>query len=106
MNDMSITCSNSLPDLLCSEDSGVLSGESPECSSSEIHSFASTEEESIAGFIEDERNFVPGFDYLTRFQSHGLDASAREESVGWILKVRDICHPYLNLKSEAVRFLL
>jgi len=31
---------------------------------------------------------VPGFDYLSRFQSQSLDASAREESVAWILKVK------------------
>ncbi|KAK2636396.1 hypothetical protein Ddye_031188 [Dipteronia dyeriana] len=84
---MSVTWSNSFPDLLCGEDSGVFSGESPECSSSDLDSLASTEE-SIAGFIEDETNFVPGFDYLTLFQTQSLDASAREQSVAWILKVQ------------------
>ncbi|KAK7307200.1 hypothetical protein VNO77_40038 [Canavalia gladiata] len=87
---MSVSCSNCLPDsyLLCGEDSsGILSGESPECSS-DIDSSSPSEEESIAGFIEDEHNFVPGFDYLSRFQSRSLDASAREESVAWILKVQ------------------
>ncbi|XP_021908776.1 cyclin-D1-1 [Carica papaya] len=83
---MSISCSDCFTDLLCAEDSGVFSDESPGCSS-EIDSSASSEE-SIAGFIEDERHFVPGFDYLSRFQSQSLDASAREESVAWILKVQ------------------
>ncbi|OAY61536.1 cyclin-D1-1 [Manihot esculenta] len=84
---MSLPCSDCFTDLLCSEDSsGIFSGESPECSS-DLESPACIEE-SIASFIEDERNFVPGFDYLSRFQSRSLDASAREESVAWILKVQ------------------
>ncbi|KAJ7953672.1 Cyclin-D1-1 [Quillaja saponaria] len=86
---MSVSCSEyfSDSDLLCGEDtSGILSGDSPECSS-DIDSSRSTEE-SIASFIEDEHNFVPGFDYLSRFQSHSLESSAREESVAWILKVQ------------------
>ncbi|OIV93092.1 hypothetical protein TanjilG_20754 [Lupinus angustifolius] len=80
--------------LLCSEDtSGIISGESSELSSSDIDLSpptlsSSEEEESIAGFIENERNFVPGFDYLSRLQSPSLDASARKESVEWILKVQ------------------
>jgi cyclin D1/2/4 len=79
--------SDCLSDLLCGEDSSdIFSGESPECSSDlESHDFV--EESSIAGFIEDERNFVPGYDYFSRFQSQSLDASAREQSVAWILKV-------------------
>ncbi|GKV50477.1 hypothetical protein SLEP1_g57178 [Rubroshorea leprosula] len=83
---MSVSCS----DLLCGEDSADLfSGQSPQCSS-EFDSSACIEESSIASFIEGERNFVPGFDYLARFQSQSLDASAREESVAfaWILKVK------------------
>ena len=85
---MSVSCSDRLTDLLCDEDSHeIFSGESPACAS-ELDSPASCiEESSIASFIEDERNFVPGFDYLARFQSQSLDASAREESVAWILKV-------------------
>ncbi|RYR09788.1 cyclin-D1-1 isoform X2 [Arachis ipaensis] len=93
---MSISCSDffSDSDLFCAEDtSGILSEESPESASS-FSDFDSLspplppmeEEESIAGFLEDEQNFVPGFEYLSRFQSHSLDASAREESVAWILK--------------------
>lgn len=73
-------------DLLCGEDSGVLSGSSPEYSS-DIESPACSEE-SIAWFIEDERNFVPGFDYVAMVRSQSLDASAREVSVTWILKVQ------------------
>ncbi|KAJ9172083.1 hypothetical protein P3X46_015369 [Hevea brasiliensis] len=84
---MSLPCSDCFTDLLCSEDSSeIFSGESPECSS-DLESPACIEE-SIASFIEDERNFVPGFDYLSRFLSRSLDASAREKSVAWILKVQ------------------
>ncbi|KAF2564607.1 hypothetical protein F2Q70_00015827, partial [Brassica cretica] len=72
-------------DLLCGEDSSdVFSGESTaDISSEEIDSWP---EESIASCIEDERHFVPGLDYLSRFHSQSLDASAREDSVSWILK--------------------
>ncbi|XP_019445494.1 PREDICTED: cyclin-D1-1 [Lupinus angustifolius] len=94
---MSLSCPDRFSDsnLLCSEDtSGVISGESPEFSSSNIDSLppplspSSEEDESIAAFIEDERNFVLGLDYLSRFQSRSLDDSARKESVAWILKVQ------------------
>ncbi|CAL5338364.1 unnamed protein product [Camellia sinensis] len=71
-------------DLLCGEDSSeILSDDSPECYYLESPADI---EESIAGFIEDERNYVPGIDYLERFQSQPLDASARARSVAWILK--------------------
>ncbi|KAF5449802.1 hypothetical protein F2P56_030214 [Juglans regia] len=83
---MSLSCSDCMSDLLCGEGSGFLSGESPECSS-DVDSQACSVE-SINEFIEYERNFVPGFDYLARFRSQSLDASAREESVAWILKVQ------------------
>ncbi|GMP58077.1 hypothetical protein CsSME_00021882 [Camellia sinensis var. sinensis] len=73
-------------DLLCGEDSSeILSDDSPECYYLESPADI---EESIAGFIEDERNYVPGIDYLVRFQSQPLDASARARSVAWILKVQ------------------
>ncbi|KAL1327628.1 hypothetical protein HN51_037636 [Arachis hypogaea] len=81
-------------DLLCCEDSsGILSTqhspESPSSSSSSSSSSLSSSwtEESIACFMEHERNFVPGLEYLSRFQSRSLDANAREQSVAWILKV-------------------
>ncbi|XP_050872546.1 cyclin-D1-1 isoform X1 [Lathyrus oleraceus] len=80
-------------DLLCGEDtSEILTGDSTEYSSdldssSPSSSLFAEEEESIAIFIDHERKFVPGFDYLSRFQSCSLDANAREESVAWILKV-------------------
>lgn len=80
-----VSCTDLFSDLLCSEDSGNLSGELPECSS-DLESPADIEE-SIAGFIEEERKYVPGIDYAERIQSQSLDASAREESVAWILKV-------------------
>lgn len=98
---MSLSYSDRFSDLLCGEDSSILSGDLPECSS-DLESPTDIEE-SIAGFIEDERNFVPGFDYLARFRSHSLDASAREESVAWILKVRFsesdhlFPHPFANV---------
>lgn len=72
-------------DLLCGEDSSdVFSDESTaDISSEEVDSWP---EESIASCIEEERHFVPGLDYLSRFHSQSLDASAREDSVSWILK--------------------
>ncbi|KAK4271307.1 hypothetical protein QN277_020018 [Acacia crassicarpa] len=41
-------------------------------------------EESIAGFIKEEHNFVPGFNYFSRFQTDLLDVSVRIESIAWI----------------------
>ncbi|KAE8698893.1 Cyclin-D1-1 [Hibiscus syriacus] len=82
---MSVSCSDRFTDLLCGEDSDEVFS----VDSSELESPASCiEESSIACFIEHERNFVPGCDYLARFQSQSLDASAREEAVAWILKVQ------------------
>ncbi|KAF5940141.1 hypothetical protein HYC85_021308 [Camellia sinensis] len=84
----SVSCSDDcFSDLLCGEDSEILLRDLPECSSSDLESPADTEE-SIAGFMEDERNYVPGIDYIERFQSQSSDASAREHSVAWILKVQ------------------
>ncbi|KAI7999101.1 Cyclin-D1-1 [Camellia lanceoleosa] len=84
----SVSCSDDcFSDLLCGEDSEILLTDLPECSSSDLESPADTEE-SIAGFMEDERNYVPGIDYIERFQSQSSDASAREQSVAWILKVQ------------------
>lgn len=91
---MSVSCSDCFSDLLCGEDSDTVftnggGGEdSPECSSSDIESQFVDFDESIAGLIEDERYFVPGFDYFERFQSQSLIAVAREDSVAWILKVQ------------------
>ncbi|PKI56222.1 hypothetical protein CRG98_023417 [Punica granatum] len=85
---MSIMYSDCLSDLLCEEDSGgILSGDPPSPDSSSDLESPAFVEESIAELIEDEKDFVPGFDYLARFRSQLLDASAREESVAWILKV-------------------
>ncbi|XP_016548114.1 cyclin-D1-1 isoform X2 [Capsicum annuum] len=83
--------SDCFSDLLCGEDSDTVfsnGGEDlPECSSSDIESqFTGDIDESIASLIEDERNFVPGFDYIDKFESQSLSAVAREESVAWILK--------------------
>jgi cyclin D1/2/4 len=88
---MSLSCISDC-DLLCGEEtSGVDSTEYSsdlDSSSPSLSLFAEEEdEESIAVFIEHERNFVTGFDYFSRFQSHSLAANAREESIAWILKV-------------------
>lgn len=84
---MSLSCSDCFSDLLCGEDSGILSGDDqPECSYD--FEYCTDFDDSIAEFIEQERKFVPGIDYVERFQSQVLDASAREESVAWILKVQ------------------
>lgn len=76
------------PDLLCCEDSEILSQDLPECSS-DLESPADIEE-SIARFIEDERKYVP----RKRTHSQSVDSSARQASVAWILKVY---HKYLIL---------
>ncbi|KAF8399310.1 hypothetical protein HHK36_015175 [Tetracentron sinense] len=82
---MSLSYSDCFSDLLCTEDSGILARNFQDYSS-DIE-FPADIEESIAGFLEDEGNYVPEFDYPSRFLSRSLDASAREESVAWILKV-------------------
>ncbi|KAM7269121.1 hypothetical protein ACFE04_024618 [Oxalis oulophora] len=73
---------NCYSDLLCGEDSdcvfSITDDESTDCSSFDLDS-----PESVTGFMEDERRFVTGVDYLD-----SLDASAREQSVAWILKVQ------------------
>ncbi|XP_010272025.1 PREDICTED: cyclin-D1-1-like isoform X2 [Nelumbo nucifera] len=81
---MSLSYSDCSSDLLCCEDAGVLDGDLSDYSQ-DIEYPADTEE-SIAGFIEDERDYMTGCDYTARFQSRSLDASARQESVEWILK--------------------
>lgn len=87
---MSVSYSDCFSDLLCGEDSGtIFSGDDqPECSS-EIESRMPPEglEESITGLIQHEGEYVPGRDYVERFQSQSLDASARAASIAWILKV-------------------
>ncbi|KAK1413782.1 hypothetical protein QVD17_35565 [Tagetes erecta] len=81
---MSLSSSDCFSDLLCGEDSGILSGDDlPECSS-DCFDF----DDSISELVVQERKFVPGIDYVERFQSQALDASAREEAVAWILKVQ------------------
>ncbi|CAN8235819.1 unnamed protein product [Cochlearia groenlandica] len=69
-------------DLFCGEDSGE---STVDFSTEEVDSWP---EDSIACCIEDERHFVPGLDYLSRFESQSLDASVREDAVTWILKVQ------------------
>ncbi|GMH31140.1 hypothetical protein Nepgr_032983 [Nepenthes gracilis] len=84
---MSLSYSECFPDLLCDEDSDVLSGGvSPGCSS-ELET-TTLIEESVAGLIEDERNYAPGGGYLSQFRFHSLDVPSRAQSVAWMLKVR------------------
>ncbi|CAH9142294.1 unnamed protein product [Cuscuta epithymum] len=92
---MPVPSSDCFSDLLCGEDSGsIFSGgieEAPEVSSSENTQPPPPEadlDESIAGLINDERNFVPGVDYAERFSSQSLIAAARDGAVQWILKVQ------------------
>ncbi|KAI3467483.1 hypothetical protein Pfo_024146 [Paulownia fortunei] len=85
---MSLSCSDCFSDLLCGEDSNIiLSGggdDLPEYSS-DLESRPHEVEESIAGLLEDERDLA-GINYSPSHQS--IDASARAESVEWILKVQ------------------
>ncbi|MCL7040158.1 hypothetical protein MKW94_010553 [Papaver nudicaule] len=82
-----------LPDLLCyDEDAESLSLELDDIdygneSLSTQYSFPCDIEESIARFIEEEGEYVPGFDYGSKFKSETLDSFARQESIEWILKV-------------------
>lgn len=87
---MSLSYSNFFPDddlLCCEETSSILSGDSPTESLSDVDSSPPPEEEFITGLIDDEHKFVLGFDYFSKLQSRKIDASARTESVAWILKV-------------------
>ncbi|XP_058776846.1 cyclin-D1-1-like isoform X1 [Vicia villosa] len=88
---MSLSYSNFFPDddlLCCEETSSILSGDSPMESLSDVDSSPPPEEVFIAGLIDDEHKFVLGFDYFSKLQSRKIDASARTESVAWILKVQ------------------
>ncbi|XP_073031683.1 cyclin-D1-1-like [Primulina eburnea] len=83
---MSLQCSDCFSDLLCCEDSNIIfSGgedDSPEYSSDIQPRFPDVEE-SIAGLLEDERDFTG-----TNIDNHqSIDASVRTETVAWILKV-------------------
>ncbi|XP_042496441.1 cyclin-D1-1-like isoform X2 [Macadamia integrifolia] len=83
---ISSSLSDCSSDLLCCEDAGIFDGDSPECSFPPLELPADIEF-SIAGFVEEEGEYMPGLDYSTRFRSQELDSSAREESIAWILKV-------------------
>ncbi|CAA2934823.1 cyclin-D1-1 [Olea europaea subsp. europaea] len=90
---MSVSCSDCFSDLLCGEDSSIIfssGGEHlPECSS-DLDYPQPDVEESIAGLIENERDFmVPCSDYMEKSHSNQyIDASTRADSVAWILKVK------------------
>ncbi|GER32319.1 cyclin D1 [Striga asiatica] len=85
---MSLSCSDCLSDLLCEEDSTtVLSGvgdDLPEYSS-DIESRQPDFEDSIAGLLADERDLAA---IIYRPSHEPIDASARAQSVAWILKVQ------------------
>ncbi|GKA86157.1 cyclin-D1-1 [Tanacetum coccineum] len=87
---MSLSYSDCYSDLLCAEESDILCGaDQSECTTEECsyeYEHFPDFDDSIAEFIEQERKFVPGIDYVERFHSQALDASARGESVAWILK--------------------
>ena len=73
-------------DLLCGEDVSELADDSPG-GVGEPAEFPDDSDESIAGFIEGEADYTPGFDYPARFRSNSLDSTSRREAVAWILKV-------------------
>ncbi|KAL2559692.1 Cyclin-D1-1 [Forsythia ovata] len=81
---MSISCSDCFSDLLCVEDSNIIFGEDSLDCSSDLDSQSPDVEESIAGLIEDERDFVENIHSTTQ----NLDASTRAEYVAWIIKVQ------------------
>ncbi|XP_043703347.1 cyclin-D1-1-like [Telopea speciosissima] len=83
---MSSSFSDYSSDLLCDEDAGIFDGDSPECFFPTLQLPADMEL-SIARSVEEEGEYMPGLDYPTRFRSQELDASARQESIAWILKV-------------------
>ncbi|KAJ4972715.1 hypothetical protein NE237_005889 [Protea cynaroides] len=83
---MSSSFSDCSSDLLCGEDAGILDGDSPEYSFPVLEIPVDTEM-SIARLVDEENEYMPGLDYPTRFRSQELDASAREASITWILKV-------------------
>ncbi|OAY64634.1 Cyclin-D2-1 [Ananas comosus] len=79
-------------DLLCGEDEGALGEDSAPSFAlpgDDDPEFPDDSDESIAGFIEGESQYSPGFDYPDRFRSRSLDPFARAESVAWILKVKE-----------------
>ncbi|XP_051122580.1 cyclin-D1-1-like isoform X2 [Andrographis paniculata] len=85
---MSLSCSDCFSDLLCGEDSSIIfSGgglDFPEYSS-DLESLPTDVEESIAGLLQDERDLAES---NSRPSHQPVDASARAESVAWILKVQ------------------
>ncbi|CAL9128355.1 cyclin-D2-1-like [Musa acuminata AAA Group] len=84
-------------DLLCGEDVSELADDSPG-GVGEPAEFPDDSDESIAGFIEEEADSSPQFDYPDRFQSKSLDPAARQEAVTWILKVHE-CYCFRPLTA-------
>ncbi|KAF5190571.1 Cyclin-d1-1 [Thalictrum thalictroides] len=83
------SCSDWFSDLLCCEDAGILTTELPEEYSSSKTELPDDIEDSINGFIDDERDYMPALDYPEMFRSQSIDVSARTESIAWILKVQE-----------------
>lgn len=110
---MSVSCSDCFSDLLCCEESETVfsSDDVQEYCSSDLEYSESLHhhhhllppdnidfEESItAGLIDHETEYIPGLDYIQRFQSQSLDSSARAESISWILKVHTSTPPLFFL---------
>lgn len=108
---MSVSCSDCFSDLLCCEESETVfsSDDVQEYCSSDLEYSESLHhhhhllppdnidfEESITvGLIDHETEYIPGLDYIQRFQSQSLDSSARAESISWILKVHTSTPPFL-----------
>lgn len=85
---MSLSCSDCFSDLLCGEDSSIIlsgSGDAFPEYSSDLESHTTELKESIAGLLEDERDLA---ETNCRVGFLTIDASARTESVAWILKVQ------------------
>ncbi|KAF9625713.1 hypothetical protein IFM89_026293 [Coptis chinensis] len=85
----SVSSSDWFSDLLCCEEAEILRDDLPDYYSPNTE-FPEDIEESIAGLIEDEGEYMPRFDYQEMFQSQTIDASARSDSIAWILKVQEL----------------
>ncbi|KAK4479729.1 hypothetical protein RD792_015261 [Penstemon davidsonii] len=81
---MSQSCSDCFSDLLCGEDSSIIF--SVDLYSSDLESRPPDFDESIAALLEEERDLAGIDSHSSHHQS--IDASARAESVAWILKVQ------------------
>lgn len=84
------SCSEWFNDLLCCDEDEIWTSNKIDCLS--VIDFPDDIDELIAGCIEEEGYYMPGFDYADMFQSALFDASARTDSISWILKVYEFYH--------------